>query len=128
MLTIVFYGSDGEAAKLRSREIAAHKPNKVRVYDAAVWNGAEDFCDAVEILPCVPGHRRALIESVFAGKFPAVEIPADVPGMDAVGIEVSGGGGSGGGGGGTTTLAATGGGGGYTQPTTRPRGRPRKVA
>lgn len=70
MLTIVFYGKDGEAAKARARSIAGNKPDRVRIYDAFVWNGQDDACDAVEILPCVPSWRRSLIESVFAGKLP----------------------------------------------------------
>jgi hypothetical protein len=68
MLTILFYGIDGAAAKVRARLIAAHKPDQARIYDAFVWNGQNDACDAVEIFPCVPSWRREEIEKIFAGK------------------------------------------------------------
>lgn len=65
MLTIVFYTNNGAAAKLRSREIAAVKGNYARVYDAAVWDGSPDKCDAVEIMSDVPGWQRKRIVQVF---------------------------------------------------------------
>ncbi len=78
MLTIVFYASDGTAAKARAKAIAADKPNTARVYDAMVWNGDADACDAVEIMPCVPGWKREAIEAAFSGKIEQ-RIPADAP-------------------------------------------------
>ncbi len=78
MLTIIFYGSDGAAAKLRAREISADKANKTRVYDAFSWNGDRDACDVIEIMPCVPEWRRARIEDAFAGKIAEPSAADDV--------------------------------------------------
>ena len=68
MLTIVFYGSDGKAAKARAKQIAATKPNIARVYDAMTWGGSADACDAVEVLPCVPWWKRDVIGAAYSGK------------------------------------------------------------
>jgi hypothetical protein len=68
MLTIVFYGSEGAAAKARAREISKGKPNVARVYDAMTWTDSVDACDAVEILPCVPWWKREKIEALYAGR------------------------------------------------------------
>lgn len=67
MLTIVFYGNDGKAAKARGRQLAV-KPNTARVYDAMTWSGQVDPCDAVEIMPCVPSWKRRSIEDAYAEK------------------------------------------------------------
>ncbi len=116
MLTIVFYGTDDAAAKRRAKEIAAHKPAQVRVYDSMVWNGEQDVCDAVEILPCVSEWRRYLIERVFPGKIADGQQLAECK-MFKVVAPI------------TTFTEGSGGGGHSTLPTTkRPRGRPRKVA
>ncbi len=84
MLTIVFYGRDSGAAKARARTIAANKPNQARVYDALFWGGQNDTCDAVEILPCVPSLRRALIKSVFGEKCLSADQPCTIAQADAV--------------------------------------------
>lgn len=68
MLTIIFYGRDGKAAKARAKEIAADKPNVARVYDVMAWGGQADACDAVEIMPCVPDWKRGAIMAAFPGK------------------------------------------------------------
>lgn len=66
MLTIVFYATNGEAAKLRGREIVAlGKGNYARVYDVTSWMGSADKCDAVEIMPDVPGWQRKRITDVY---------------------------------------------------------------
>ncbi len=65
MLTIVFYSTNGSAAKLRAREIAAAKTHYARCYDVASWDGTPDRCDAVEIMPDVPGWQRKRITSVY---------------------------------------------------------------
>jgi hypothetical protein len=66
MLTIVFYSVNGQAAKLRAREICAQsKGNYARVYDVAAWDGTPDKCDDVEIMPDVPGWQRKRITAAF---------------------------------------------------------------
>lgn len=74
MLTIVFYFSNGAAAKLRSREIAALKGNYARVYDAGVWDGAADKCDFVEIMSDVPNWQRKRITEVYGDEVKEVEL------------------------------------------------------
>jgi hypothetical protein len=68
MLTIVFYATDGAAAKLRAREIFANKPNLSRLYEVSAWDGRLDQCDAVEIMPDVPGWQRKRIVEVYGDK------------------------------------------------------------
>ena len=66
MLTIVFYATQGAAAKLRSRElVAARKGDYARVYDIAVWDGSKDKCDAVQIMPDVQSWQRKRIIEVY---------------------------------------------------------------
>ena len=65
MLTIVFYATNGSAAKQRARAISAEKTNHARCYDVAVWDGTPDKCDSVEIMPDVPGWQRARITQVY---------------------------------------------------------------
>lgn len=69
MLAIVFYTTNGAAAKVRSREICAQvKGNYARCYDAAVWDGSNDKCDEVEIMPDVTGWHRKRIVKVYGDK------------------------------------------------------------
>lgn len=69
MLTIVFYNTNGSAAKTRAREICAvNKGDYARVYDAASWDGSEDKCDAVEIMDDVPKWHRKRIDAVYSDK------------------------------------------------------------
>lgn len=66
MLTIVFYSTNGAAAKIRAREICAQgKLNYARVYDVAVWDGTFDKCDSVEIMDDVPDWHKKRIEAVY---------------------------------------------------------------
>jgi hypothetical protein len=66
MLTIVFYLTNGEAAKLRGREIVAQgKGNYARVYDVSSWEGNPDKCDSVEIMEDVPPWQRKRITDVY---------------------------------------------------------------
>lgn len=66
MLTIVFYHTDGAAAKLRAREIVARgKGNYARVYDVGSWDGSEDKCDSVEIMPDITNWQRKRITDVY---------------------------------------------------------------
>lgn len=69
MLTIVFYATNGQAAKLRAREIAAQsKSDYSRCYDVGVWDGSNDKCDAVDIMPDVSKWQRGRIREVFGEK------------------------------------------------------------
>lgn len=83
MLTIVFYATDGAAAKLRTREIAATK-NYARCYDVAMWDGTEDRCDNVEIMPDVPPWQRERIMKVYGEPVEQEEIqePGQSPEAD----------------------------------------------
>lgn len=66
MLTIVFYATNGAAAKQRARAIAAvNKGDFARCYDVGVWDGTHDRCDSVEIMADVPDWQRDRISSVF---------------------------------------------------------------
>ena len=66
MLTIVFYSTDGKAAKQRAREISAtSKSDYARCYDVSVWGGTPDKCDSVEIMKDVPGWQRKRITDVY---------------------------------------------------------------
>lgn len=66
MLTIVFYSTEGAAAKVRGRQIVAQgKGNYARVYDVGTWDGTYDKCDAVEIMPDVQGWQRDRITEVY---------------------------------------------------------------
>lgn len=76
MLTIVFYATNGAAAKARARAIAADtKGHYARCYDVASWENTEDKCDFVEIMPDVPGWQRDRILKVFGPVVPATEVP-----------------------------------------------------
>lgn len=69
MLTIVFYTTDGPAAKARSRELAAVKNDYTRVINAGFWDSTVYVrCDAVEIMPDVPGWQRKRIMEVYSDK------------------------------------------------------------
>lgn len=65
MLTIVFYGRDGQAAKDKAREIGARRGEWARCYDASAWLGSRDRADRVVIMPDVLGWQRKRIEQVF---------------------------------------------------------------
>jgi hypothetical protein len=66
MLTIVFYASNGAAAKHRAREISAQsKGDYARCYDVSSWDNTPDKCDAVEIMPDVPSWQRDRITKVY---------------------------------------------------------------
>ena len=66
MLTIVFYATNGAAAKQRARAIAAvNKGDFARCYDVGVWDGTHDRCESVEIMADVPDWQRDRISSVF---------------------------------------------------------------
>jgi hypothetical protein len=67
-LVIIFYASDGMAAKQASQEIVATKQNHARVYDVAAWNDSHDQCDHVIIMPDVPEWQRVRIEEIFGDK------------------------------------------------------------
>ncbi len=67
MLTIIFYGRDGQAAKDKAREIGARRGEWARCYDAAVWLGSKDRADRVVIMPDVLGWQRRRIEQVYDG-------------------------------------------------------------
>lgn len=67
MLTIIFYGRDGQAAKDKAREIGARRGEWARCYDASVWLGSKDRADRVLIMPDVLGWQRRRIEQVYGG-------------------------------------------------------------
>lgn len=66
MLTIVFYGRNGVAAKARAAEIRKKGKGKTVVYDVTAWDGGTDGADAFEILDCVSYFDRQRIEHAFA--------------------------------------------------------------
>ena len=82
MLTIVFYHSEGQAAKARARAISASsKGTYARCYDVTSWEGTRDKCDSVEIMPDVPEWQRERIYSVYGAADeppPAEEPPGEV--------------------------------------------------
>lgn len=91
MLTIVFYASNGPAAKHHSREIAAEKGHYARTYDVAVWDRTADKCDAVEIMPDVLPWQRDRIKQVFGEKvvelsYEEEEVPQPEPIRQQMGL------------------------------------------
>lgn len=64
---IVFYCTDGAAAKQRAREILAER-HHARVYDVGAWDQTNDHCDAVWIMPDVPEWQVKRIISVYGDK------------------------------------------------------------
>lgn len=75
---IVFYYRDAGAAKLRSRELAANKPNNVRTFDVSVWSGDPTPCDEIVIMPCVPAWQVKRIR----GAYPGLQLPNEPPVQD----------------------------------------------
>lgn len=65
MLTIVFYTSDSQSAKNRSRQLVAVKGDYASMIDAGFWSGERMKCDVVEIMPDVSGWQRKRIMAVF---------------------------------------------------------------
>lgn len=68
MLTIVFYATDGAAAKMMARHICADKQSLARAYDVAVWDSTPDACDRVVVMPDVQDWQRARIDRVYGDR------------------------------------------------------------
>jgi hypothetical protein len=81
-LTLIFYGSDGEAAKARASQIRAER-GAAHIRDAAAFAGEVEPCDSVVLLPCVSGYDRARIVSTYPDKvaIPGAPVVPPPPGL-----------------------------------------------
>lgn len=68
MRFIVFYTTNGAAAKVHARTIGAAKGSSAVVYDAGVWLGDPERCDIAVIMPDVPEWQRDRITNTFGDK------------------------------------------------------------
>ena len=69
-LTLIFYGSNGDAAKSAASRIRTNG-SAAQLRDAVAYGGESEPCEAVQVLPDVSAFDRGRIEAAYGDKVQA---------------------------------------------------------
>lgn len=77
-LTVIFYGTDGQAAKDAANQIRKDGGSAI-LRHAQEFRGEDEPCERVLALPCVAAHELKRLEAVFGDRLVSLKAADVVP-------------------------------------------------